>query len=104
MKGNRETVAKPLRINGNAYSLVTETKAATMWKAVSPGGATFFEVWENRFTKRVSVAPSGSVTPCGQRIKPTNEDFGKWAFCYLSEKRALGKLNELQVVLLKKAA
>ncbi len=87
------------KVSGNFYRLIQENELATMWEGTTPAGAKFYEVWKRRATKRLTIAPSGTVTSMGALLKPTNEDFGRSAWSYLSKERAFKKFKDLESTL-----
>ena len=65
---------------------------------VNAGGADYYELFKVRQRK---YTPHGFVENNGYThyIKyPTNEDFGKWAWCYMDLDKAMVKFKELEDV------
>lgn len=84
-----------MKINGNSYKLIEETSKAQLYAGITPGGGEFYEVWLIRRWKNDKVGPFGQKVLAGDFRRPTNEDFGTYAWSYITKDRALYKLAEI---------
>lgn len=61
------------------YVLLKENEKYQLWEVSTVNNHIFYEVWEKRLYKK-----DGKYTKAGQIRKPSNEDFGKWAWSFYS--------------------
>jgi len=79
-----------MRINGNTYEIVEETPTKIL---LSGNGGRFWEVWEKRFEKKDRIINGKLLAKAGDLIKPSNEHFGTYAWCYITKEKALWKMK-----------
>lgn len=82
-----------IRINGNSYRMIEQSDSHLMLEGVSVGGHIFWEVWRKRYLKKDKYVGGTLMGKEGDLIKPSNEHFGLYAWCYTDKERAIWKMK-----------
>lgn len=90
-------LATEVKKNGFTYTLVQRNERAAMYEtSISDGTNPYYEVFQ------IKTAPGGESTISGKLITfspherfPSNEDFGKSAWCYRYKDKAEAKYAEI---------
>ena len=89
------TLAPILRKNGFQYNLIAAGNKTFLYEQVYTKTLSYYEVFKKVIAKETTIA--GNFIP--EHIAfPSNEDFGKTAWTYRDENKALAKFTELEAV------
>ena len=97
-----EKLPKTLKKNGNDYTQIKRGKNAFLYKLVDPEASEYpsYEVFTKKIQPPFSLRGKGKdgklyEYPEKERF-PGNEDFGKWAWAWMTLKSATNHFNELE--------
>jgi hypothetical protein len=82
-----------MRANGNSYTTIDENDSYLMVEGSTPSGYIFWEIWKKRYLKEDKYVGGTLMGKEGDLIKPSNEHFGLYAWCYTDKEKAIWKMR-----------